>query len=188
MGKKLIVFVTYEHERISVKKRLTLLKMCVTSLLCSPRADLWVFVKTVFSLRRDVTHILSKVSCSYWNPFCFIFVGYRNDKFFFPYKSLYFECNATMTMLADAHISSLGYLWGTQQSILREGSAPRSNPYPFSSPEPHGLICNDGLWGREWPLTLFFFTISERKGTPFAVFKMWMNHKTRTFSWLFHSH
>ena len=31
--------------------------------------------------------------------------------FFFPYKSLYFECYATMPMLADAHISSLGYLW-----------------------------------------------------------------------------
>ena len=31
--------------------------------------------------RRDVTHILSKVSCFfYWNPF--IFVGYRNDRFF----------------------------------------------------------------------------------------------------------
>jgi len=29
----------------------------------------------------------------------------------FPYKSLYFECYATMPMLADAHISSLGYLW-----------------------------------------------------------------------------
>ena len=47
------------------KKQLTLLKMCVTSLLCSPRADLWVFMKTVFSLRGDVTDILSKVSCSY---------------------------------------------------------------------------------------------------------------------------
>ena len=30
---------------------------------------------------------------------------------FFPYKSLYFECYATMPMLADAHILSLGYLW-----------------------------------------------------------------------------
>ena len=30
---------------------------------------------------------------------------------FFPYKSLYFECYATMPMLANAHISSLGYLW-----------------------------------------------------------------------------
>ena len=27
------------------------------------------------------------------------------------YKSLYSECYATMPMLADAHISSLGYLW-----------------------------------------------------------------------------
>ena len=59
--------------------------------------------------RRDVTHILSKVSCFYWNPF--IFVGYRNDRFFFPYKSLYFECYATTPKLADAHFSSLGYLW-----------------------------------------------------------------------------
>ena len=45
----------------------------------------------------------------YWNPF--IFVGYRNDRFLFPYNSLYFECYTTMPMLADAHISSLGYLW-----------------------------------------------------------------------------
>ena len=187
MGKKPIVSVTYEHERISIKKQLTLLKMCVTSLLCGPRADLWVFMKTVFSLRRDVTHILSKVSCSYWNPF--IFMGYRNDKFFShtnPYISnVTQQCPA---LLVDAHISSLGYLWGTQQSILREGSAPRFNPYPFSSPEPLGLICNDGLWGRENNPLPLFFTISERKGTPFAVFKMWMNHKTRTFSRLFYSH
>ena len=44
MGKKPIISVTYENERISVKKKqLTLLKMCVTSLLCGPRADLWPF-------------------------------------------------------------------------------------------------------------------------------------------------
>ena len=30
--------------------------------------------------RRDVTHILCKVSCFYWNPF--ILVGYRNDRLF----------------------------------------------------------------------------------------------------------
>ena len=30
---------------------------------------------------------------------------------FSPYKALYFECYATMSMLANAHISSLGYLW-----------------------------------------------------------------------------
>ena len=42
-AKKPIVSVTYENERISIKKQLTLLKMCVTSLLCSPRADLWSF-------------------------------------------------------------------------------------------------------------------------------------------------
>ena len=39
-NKKPIVSVTYENERISIKKQLTLLKMCVTSLLCGPRADL----------------------------------------------------------------------------------------------------------------------------------------------------
>ena len=43
MGKKPIVSVTYENERISIKKQLILLKMCVTSLLCGPRADLWPF-------------------------------------------------------------------------------------------------------------------------------------------------
>ena len=43
MGKKPIVSVTYENERISIKKQLTLLKMCVSSLLCDPWADLWPF-------------------------------------------------------------------------------------------------------------------------------------------------
>ena len=71
--------------------------------------------------RRDVTHILSKVSCFfYWNPF--IFVGYRNDRFFSPYKSLYFECYATMLMFTDTHISSLGNvgrtIWRLQKLIL----------------------------------------------------------------------
>ena len=42
MGKKPIVSVTYENERI-LKKQLTLLKMCVTFLLCGPLADLWQF-------------------------------------------------------------------------------------------------------------------------------------------------
>ena len=52
--KKPIVSVTYKNERISIKKQLTLLKMCITSLLCGPRVDLWPFYgflcKTVFSL------------------------------------------------------------------------------------------------------------------------------------------
>ena len=45
MGKKPIFSVTDENERISIikKKQFTLLKMCVTSLLCGPRADLWPF-------------------------------------------------------------------------------------------------------------------------------------------------
>ena len=96
MGKKPIVSITYENERISIKNSLPYLK-CVTSLLCGPRADLWSFYGFLckpFSLdikvyqgwafqrsgstdptkengrkstrgphRRDVTHILSKVSC-----------------------------------------------------------------------------------------------------------------------------
>ena len=40
MGKKPIVSVTYKSFN---KKQLNLLKMCVTSLLCGPRADLWPF-------------------------------------------------------------------------------------------------------------------------------------------------
>ena len=42
-GKKPIVSVTYENERISIKNSLPYLK-CVTSLLCGPRADLWPFM------------------------------------------------------------------------------------------------------------------------------------------------
>ena len=37
-------------------------------------------------------------------------VGANLRPFFFG-GSLYFECYATMPMFADAHISSLGYLW-----------------------------------------------------------------------------
>ena len=63
-------------------------------------------------------HILSKVSCFLLKSFHFR--RDRNDRFFFPYKSLYFECYATMPMLADAHILSLGYLWeyGAIASII----------------------------------------------------------------------
>ena len=46
MGKKPIVPVTYENERIlikPIKKQLTLHQMCVTSLLCDPWADPWPF-------------------------------------------------------------------------------------------------------------------------------------------------
>ena len=43
MGKKPIVSIPYENEGISITKQLTVLKMCVTSLLRGPRADLWPF-------------------------------------------------------------------------------------------------------------------------------------------------
>ena len=59
--------------------------------------------------RRDVTHILSKVSIFCWNPF--IFLGYRNDRFFSHTKPYISNAYATVTDNADAHISSLGYLW-----------------------------------------------------------------------------
>ena len=47
MGKKPIVSVNYENERISIKKKqLTLLKMCVSPMWSTGRflADLWVFI------------------------------------------------------------------------------------------------------------------------------------------------
>ena len=43
MGEKPIVSVTYENERISLKKTAYLTSKCVTSLLCGPRADIWPF-------------------------------------------------------------------------------------------------------------------------------------------------
>ena len=43
MGKKLIVSVTYENERTSIKNSLPYLKFCVTSLLCSTGPNLWPF-------------------------------------------------------------------------------------------------------------------------------------------------
>ena len=68
----------------------------------SPRGRL------VASLRREVTHILCKVSCFLLKSFHFRRLQKR--QVFFPYKSLYFECYATMPMFADAHISSFSYL------------------------------------------------------------------------------
>ena len=75
--------------------------------------------------RRDVTHILCKVSSFFhWNPF--IFLGYRNDRFS-PIQSLYFECYATMPMLADIHIS-LGYLRDVSATVCEHNlSKPREN-------------------------------------------------------------
>ena len=58
MGKKPIVSVTHENERISIKKQLALLKMCVTSLLSGPRAYLWPFYGFLckrFSLSQGVS-------------------------------------------------------------------------------------------------------------------------------------
>ena len=121
------------------KKQLTSLKMCVTSLLCGSRTDLWPFCAFLckrFSLYIRVYQTL--VNLYIEQALCLgkkiarkgkgregfplslvprstkgLFTGYlnKNGRFFFPYKSLYFECYATIPMLADAHISGLGYLW-----------------------------------------------------------------------------
>ena len=133
MGKKPIVPVTYENWGISIKKSsLTHLKY-VLSLSC-PQADLWPFYGLQckrFSLyksacgphRRDVTHILSKVSgFFYWNPF--IFVGYRNDRFFShanPYISAvsnvtqqcrcsYFEIGLPV-VLPKHFLQAIAFIW-----------------------------------------------------------------------------
>ena len=80
MEKKPIVSVTYENERISMKNSLPYLK-CVLRLSCVVHGPIYG--------RFMVETIV-----------------------FFPVQILinYFECYATMPMLADAHISSLGYL------------------------------------------------------------------------------
>ena len=52
--------------------------MCVTSLLCGPRADLWPFYG--FLCKRFSLYVGKLFFFFYWNPF--IFVGYGNDRFF----------------------------------------------------------------------------------------------------------
>ena len=91
VGKKPIVPVTYENERISTKNSLSYLK-CVLRLSYVVHGPIY-------------GHFMG----FYVKGFLY-FVGYRNDRFFFPYKSLYFECYATMPMLADVYISTLGCL------------------------------------------------------------------------------
>ena len=86
-GKKTIVSVTYENVRISIKKvDLILHKMC------------------------------GRLSCVVHGPIYSRFMPGFYCKRFSLYNTtlaftLYFECYATMPMLADAHISSMGYLW-----------------------------------------------------------------------------
>ena len=65
---------------------------------------------------------------------------------FFPYKSLYCECYATMPMLADAHISSFGYLYlnkvissVTKLLYMKAGLKCRNTPK---------AICSDCRWLR----------------------------------------
>ena len=43
MGKKKHLFYNLRKKKEFNKKRLTLFKLCVTSLLCGPRANLWPF-------------------------------------------------------------------------------------------------------------------------------------------------
>ena len=121
MGKKPIVSVTYENETISINNSLPYLK-CVLRLSSVVHAPIYgrfmgFYVNGFLSFyksargpyRRDVIHILSKVCCFFLKSFHFRRLQKR--QVFFPYKSLYCKCYATMPMLADAHISSQGYLW-----------------------------------------------------------------------------
>ena len=48
MGKKPYRFSNLRKRKDFIKKQLTLLKMCVTSLLCGPWADLWPFYGFLF--------------------------------------------------------------------------------------------------------------------------------------------
>ena len=64
MGKKPIVSVTYENERISIKNSLPYLKY-VLRLSYVYKGNLYIYIKThktAITHSRDVTHILSKVS------------------------------------------------------------------------------------------------------------------------------
>ena len=110
MGKKSIVSVTYENERISIKNSLPYLK-CVLRLSCVVHGPIYgrfmgCTVNGVLSLH--------KVCLMLRKPFFIEMLSFSQVTKtigFFPYKSLHFERYATMPMLADAHISSLGYLW-----------------------------------------------------------------------------
>ena len=100
MGKKAIVSVAYENERISIKSSLPYLK-CVLRLSCV--VDGPIYGRFMGFYVNGSLYI--KVNL-YWNPF--IFVGYGNDRFF-PHTNPYI-LNAVRNN-AYAHISSLGYLW-----------------------------------------------------------------------------
>ena len=80
MGKKPIVSVTYENERISIKISLPYLK-CVLRLSCVVHGS--IYGRFMGFYVNGFLSILYKV----------------NERVFFPYKSFYFECYATMPML-----------------------------------------------------------------------------------------
>ena len=73
MGKKPIVSVTHENERISIKNSLPYLE-CVLRLSCVVHGPIYArfmgfYVNRFLSRgqhRRDVTHILSRVSCFFY--------------------------------------------------------------------------------------------------------------------------
>ena len=88
MGKKTIVSVTYENVRISIKKvNLILHKMC-GCLSCVVHGPIYSRFMPGFYCKRS--SLYNTTLAQY---------------------TLYFECYATMPMLADAPISIMGYLW-----------------------------------------------------------------------------
>ena len=75
MGKRPIVSLTHENERISIKKRLPYLK-CVLRLSCVIHRPIYGFLFNGFLSARgphrtDVRHILSRVSCFLLKSFHF---------------------------------------------------------------------------------------------------------------------
>ena len=95
----------YEHRRASA-----LLRNIQNIRICMGKKT---FVSETYeneriSIKNSLPYLKCVLSCFLLKSFHFR--RFQKRKFFFPYKSLYFECYATMPMLADAHISSLGYL------------------------------------------------------------------------------
>ena len=68
--------------------------------------------------RRDVTHILPKVNCFFIQIVSFSLVT-ETIGFFSHRNSYVLNVTQHMPMIADAHISSLGYLWQHSLRIER---------------------------------------------------------------------
>ena len=68
MGKKTYRFCNLRKQKDFTKKQLTLL-ICVTSLLCSPRADLWPFYEFLCKYELADPHM------TYYDKFCLLYLN-----------------------------------------------------------------------------------------------------------------